>query len=106
MLLLLMRSCVVPELGDEGDAQPSPPHTMVHISVEVLVAPSKFVLPMAMATDRQLEDAMAMFFYCAQMDTWPKEVVEPSDQRFGIKRDADKENGMTHANGASGIQCK
>ena len=29
--------------------------------------------------DHQLEDATAMFFYCAQVDTWAKEAVEPMD---------------------------
>ena len=34
----------------------------------------------------QLEDATAMFLSCAQVDTWAKEAVEPSDQRVGIER--------------------
>ena len=56
--------------------------------------------------DQQLEDATAMFLYCAQVDTWAKEVVEPTDQRVGIQRAADKVNGGTHANGAAGDRCK
>ena len=47
-----------------------------------------------------------MFLYYAQVDTWAKEAVEPTDQRVGIKRAADKANGATHANGAMGVQCK
>ena len=54
--------------------------------------------------DHQLEDATAMFLYCAQVDTWAKEAVEPTDQRVGIQRAADKENGGTHANGAAGVR--
>ena len=56
--------------------------------------------------DHQLEDATAMFLYCAQVDTWAKEAVEPTDQRVGIQRAADKANGGTHANGAAGVRCK
>ena len=56
--------------------------------------------------DHQLEDATTMFLYCAQVDTWAKEAVEPTDQRVGIQRAADKANGGTHANGAAGIRCK
>ena len=41
-----------------------------------------------------------MFLYCAQVDIWAKEVVEPTDQRVGIQRAADK------ANGAAGVRCK
>ena len=47
-----------------------------------------------------------MFLYCAQVDTWAKEVVEPTDQRVSIRWAADKANGGTHANGATGVQCK
>ena len=56
--------------------------------------------------DHQLEDATPMFLYCAQVDTWAKEAVEPTDQRVGIQRAADKANGATHANGATGARCK
>ena len=56
--------------------------------------------------DHQLKDATAMFLYCAQADTWAKEAVEPTDQRVGIQRAADKANGGTHANGAAGARCK
>ena len=56
--------------------------------------------------DNQLEDATAMFLYCAQVDTWAKEAVEPTDQRIGIERAAHNANGMTHANGAVGVRCK
>ena len=56
--------------------------------------------------DHQLEDAMAMFIYCAQVDTWAKEAVEPTDQRVGIQRAADKANNVTHANGVAGVRCK
>ena len=56
--------------------------------------------------DHQLEDATAMFLYCAQVDTWAKEAVEPTDQRVGIQRAADKANGGSHANGAVGVRCK
>jgi hypothetical protein len=55
--------------------------------------------------DHQLEDATAMFLYCAYVDTWAKEALEPSDQRVGIERAADKANGATHANGAAGLWC-
>ena len=55
--------------------------------------------------DHQLEDATAMFLYCAQVDTWAKEAVEPTDQRVGIQRAADKANSSTHANGATGVWC-
>ncbi|EMS57924.1 Glutamine synthetase [Triticum urartu] len=34
--------------------------------------------------DHQLEDATAMFLYCAQVDTWAKEAVESTDQRVDI----------------------
>jgi hypothetical protein len=43
---------------------------------------------------------MAMFLYCAQVDTWAKEAVEPTDQHVGIERAADK------ANGVVGVRCK
>ena len=56
--------------------------------------------------DHQLEDATAMFLYCAQVDTWAKEAVEPTDQRVGIQRAADKADGSTHAKGAAGVRCK
>ena len=56
--------------------------------------------------DHQLEDATTMFLYCAQVDTWAKEAVEPTDQRIGIQRAADKANDDTHANGTAGIRCK
>jgi hypothetical protein len=56
--------------------------------------------------DHQLEDATAMFLYCAYVDTWAKEALEPSDQCVGIERAADKANGATHANGAAGVRCK
>ena len=56
--------------------------------------------------DHQLEDAMAMFLYCAQVDTWAKEAVEPTGLRIGIERAADKANNETHANGAAGVWCK
>ena len=56
--------------------------------------------------DPQLKDATAMFLYYAQVDTWAKEAVEPTDQRVGIQRAADKANVGTHANGAAGVQCK
>ena len=46
-----------------------------------------------------------MFLYCAQVDTLAKEAVEPTDQRVGIERAADKANGATHANGTAGIRC-
>ena len=36
--------------------------------------------------DHQLEDATAMFLHCAQVDTWAKEAVEPTDQHIGIER--------------------
>ena len=55
--------------------------------------------------DHQLEDATAMFLYCAQVDTWAKEAVEPTDQHVGIQRAVDKANGSTHANGAAGVRC-
>ena len=51
--------------------------------------------------DHQLEDATAMFLYCAQVDTWAKEAIEPTDQRVGIEWAADKANGGTHANNAA-----
>ena len=47
-----------------------------------------------------------MFLYCAQVDTWAKEAVEPTDQRVGIQQAADKANDGTHANGADGLWCK
>ena len=47
-----------------------------------------------------------MFLYCAQVDIWAKEAVEPTDQRVGIERVVDKANGATHANGAAGVRCK
>ena len=47
-----------------------------------------------------------MFLYCAQVDTWAKEAVEPTDQHVGIQRATDKANGGTHANGAAGVRCK
>ena len=56
--------------------------------------------------DHHLEDETAMFLYCAQVDTWAKEAVEPTDQRVGIQRAADKANGGTHANGVAGVRCK
>ena len=56
--------------------------------------------------DHQLEDATAMLLYCAQVDTWAKEAVEPTNQRVGIEWAADKANSATHANGAAGVQCK
>ena len=56
--------------------------------------------------DHQLEDATAMFLYCTQVDTWAKEAVEPTDQRVGIQRAADKENDGTHAKGTAGVRCK
>ena len=40
------------------------------------------------------------------MDTRAKETVEPTDQRVGIQRAADKVNGNTHANGMAGVRCK
>ncbi|KAE8800781.1 Glutamine synthetase [Hordeum vulgare] len=55
--------------------------------------------------DHQLEDATAMFLYCAQVDTRAKEAVEPSDQRVGIERAAEKANKATHAKGAC-VRCK
>ena len=57
-------------------------------------------------TDHQLEDATAMFLYYAQVDTWAKDAVEPSDQRVGIERAADKANGTTHTNGMVGVRYK
>ncbi|KAE8775599.1 Glutamine synthetase [Hordeum vulgare] len=56
--------------------------------------------------DHQLEDAMAMFYYCSKVDTWAKEVVEPSDEHVVIERAMDKENDATHANVTAGIRCK
>ena len=56
--------------------------------------------------DHQLEDATTMFLYCAQVNTWAKEAVEPMDQHVGIQRAADKANSGTHANGAAGVRCK
>ena len=56
--------------------------------------------------DHQLEDVTAMFLYCAQVDTWAKEAVEPTNQRVDIERVADKANGATHANGVAGVRCK
>ena len=56
--------------------------------------------------DHQLEDATAMFLYCAKVDTWAEEAVGPTDQRVGIQRAADRANNATHANGAAGIWCK
>ena len=56
--------------------------------------------------DHHLEAATAMFLYCAQVDTWAKEAVEPTDHRVGIERAADKANGATHANGVAGVRCK
>ena len=56
--------------------------------------------------DHQLEDATAMFLYYAQVDTWAKEAVEPTNQRVGIQRAADKANGGTHANGPAEVRCK
>ncbi|KAE8782759.1 Glutamine synthetase [Hordeum vulgare] len=53
-----------------------------------------------------LEDATAMFLYCAQEDTWAKEAVEPSDQRISIERATNKANIVTHANGMAGVRCK
>ena len=47
-----------------------------------------------------------MFLYCAQVDTWAKEAVEPTDQSVGIERAADKANDTTHAKCTAGIQCK
>ena len=49
---------------------------------------------------------MAMFLYCAYVDTWAKEVLEPSNQCIGIKRAVDKVNGATHANGTASVRCK
>ena len=46
-----------------------------------------------------------MFLYCAQVDTWAKEAVEPTDQHVGIERATDKTNGATHTNGAAGVRC-
>ena len=43
-----------------------------------------------------------MFLYCAQVDTWAKEAVEPTDQHVGIERAADKVNVGTHANARGG----
>ena len=37
---------------------------------------------------------------------WSNEAVEPSDQRVGIERAADKANDTTYANGAAGVRCK
>ena len=45
--------------------------------------------------DHQLEDATAMFLYYAQVDTWAKEAVKPTDQRVGIDRAANKANDVT-----------
>ena len=56
--------------------------------------------------DHHLEDATAMFLYCAQVDTWAKEATEPTDQRVGIEWAADKANGATHANGTADVHCK
>ena len=56
--------------------------------------------------DHQLEDATAMFLYCAQVATLAKEAVEPTDQCVGIERATDKANDATHANGAVGVRCK
>ena len=56
--------------------------------------------------DHQLEDATAMFLYCALVDTWAKEVVEPTDQRVGIQQAADKANDGTNANGTAVVRCK
>ena len=47
-----------------------------------------------------------MFLYCAQVDTWAKEAVEPTNQRVGIERAVDKANDVTHANGTEGVRCK
>ena len=47
-----------------------------------------------------------MFLYCAQVDTWAQEAVEPTDQRVGIQRAADKANDGTHANGVAGVRRK
>ena len=54
----------------------------------------------------QLEDARTMFLYYAQVDTWAKEAVEPSDHHVRIERATDKANSATHANGAAGVRCK
>ena len=40
------------------------------------------------------------------MDTWAKEAAEPTDQRIGSQRAANKANGGTHVNGAAGVRCK
>ena len=56
--------------------------------------------------DHHLEDATAIFLYRAQVDTWAKEAVEPTDQRIGIERAMDKANGATYANGMAGVRCK
>jgi hypothetical protein len=56
--------------------------------------------------DHQLDDATAMFLYCAYVDTWAKEALEPSDQCDGIEMAADKANDATHANGAAIVRCK
>ena len=55
--------------------------------------------------DHQLEDATAMFLYCAQVDTWAKEAVEPTDQRVGIERAANKANNATDANDAADVRA-
>ncbi|KAE8811858.1 Glutamine synthetase [Hordeum vulgare] len=55
--------------------------------------------------DHQLDDATAMFLYCAQVDNWAKEAVEPSDQCFGIEWAADKVYDATHVNIVAGIRC-
>jgi len=73
---------------------------MVHLERDLKLQVGYFI------GDHHLEDATAMFLYCAQVDTWDKEAVEPSDQRVGMEQAVDKANGVTHANGAVGVRCK
>ena len=51
--------------------------------------------------DHHLEDATAI-----ALDTWAKEADDPTNQRIGIERAADKAIGAVHVNGAEGARCK
>ena len=50
-----------------------------------------------------------MFLYYAQVDTWAKEAVEPTDQRIDIERAVDNANATASIRrkyGAAGLWCK
>ncbi|KAE8820397.1 Glutamine synthetase [Hordeum vulgare] len=56
--------------------------------------------------DYHLEDATNHFLLLLPMHTLAKEALEPTDQPVGIEGAADKANGMTRANGVTGVRCK